>query len=196
MKKYMVLMMVVFIAISAVAYAAVPSKTTQDMTKVTSVVSASGVPLGDDFAVELVQEAPAATQELAKVAAVVSEGASPATYFADKEADIALLVPEDFDINVLELNEFSPLTAINYDASYGDVVVSFEFVTEYIDGQVVVAMLGIVAGENDDGTALVEWHALRAEVVDGLVQVHFTQDILALLNGAEAMIAILSEPIA
>jgi len=135
MKKYMVLMMVVFIAISAVAHAAVPSKTTQDMTKVTSVVSASGVPLGDDFAVELVQEAPAATQELAKVAAVVSEGASPATYFADKEADIALLVPEDFDINVLELNEFSPLTAINYDASYGDVVVSFEFVTEYIDGQ-------------------------------------------------------------
>jgi len=196
MKKYMVLMMVVFIAISAVAHAAVPSKTTQDMTKVTSVVSASGVPLGDDFAVELVQEAPAATQELAKVAAVVSEGASPATYFADKEADIALLVPEDFDINVLELNEFSPLTAINYDASYGDVVVSFEFVTEYIDGQVVVAMLGIVVGENDDGTALVEWYALRAEVVDGLVQVHFTQDILALLNGAEAMIAILSEPIA
>ena len=196
MKKYMVLMMVVFIAISAVAHAAVPSKTTQDMTKVTSVVSASGVPLGDDFAVELVQEAPAATQELAKVAAVVSEGASPATYFADKEADIALLVPEDFDINVLELNEFSPLTAINYDASYGDVVVSFEFVTEYIDGQVVVAMLGIVVGENDDGTALVEWYALRADVVDCLLQVHFTQDILALLNGAEAMIAILSEPIA
>jgi hypothetical protein len=195
-KKLKVLVLAVLLMISTMGYAAVPSKTTGDMATVAAITSVSGAPLAADFAVELIAEAPAASQELVKVAEVVSAGGTPVSYFADKQEGIALLVPEGFDANTLEMNEFSPLTAINYDENYGDVVVSFEFVTEYTDGQTVVAMVGVVTGVNADGTAIVEWYALKAEVNNGLVQVHFTQEVLAKLNGTEAMIAILSEPTA
>ncbi|NLF28220.1 MAG: hypothetical protein GX592_10010 [Clostridiales bacterium] len=196
MKKWTVLLLVALLSVSAAAHAAVPSKTTEDMAIVAAFASVSGVPLAADFAVVLTEPTEPATEQLANVAAFVAEGGSPASYFAGKEEDIAALVPEDFDPNTLELNEFSPLTAVNYDESYGDVVVSFKFATEYLDEQVVVAMLGIPAGTNPDGTAIVEWYALKAEVVDGLVAVTFTQEVLVLLDGAEGMIAILSEPAA
>ncbi|NLD60485.1 MAG: hypothetical protein GX647_12640 [Clostridiales bacterium] len=193
MKKWTVLLLVVLLVVSAAAHAAVPSKTTQDLATVVSFASASGAQLAADFAVALAEPTAAATEQLANVAAVVAGGASPVSYFAGKEEDVAALVPEGFDPNTLEFNEFSPLTAVNYDESYADVVVSFKFATEYADGQVVVAMVGIPTGTNPDGTAIVEWYALKAEVVGGLVAVSFTQEVLALLDGAEGMIAILSE---
>jgi hypothetical protein len=199
MKRLMVLLMAVLLVLTSAAHAAVPSKTTQDMATVVSMVSASGVALGAEFVVALTEPTEAATQQLADIAAVVSAGGSPVSYFAGMAEgmleNIALLLPPDFDPDTLELNEFSPLTGINYDEAYGDVVVSFEFATAYADGQVLVAMVGIPIGENEDGTAIVEWYALQAEVVDGIVQVTFPQDVLVLLDGADAMIAILSEPV-
>jgi len=199
MKRLMVLLMAVLFMLSGIAHAVVPSKTTQDMATVVSVVSASGVALGAEFAVVLTEPTEVATQQLANIAAVINEGRSPISYFADMSenmmGDIALLLPPEFDPDTLELNEFSPLTCINYDEAYGDVVVSFTFATEYVDGQVLVAMVGIPIGENEDGTAIVEWYALQAEVVDGVVQVTFPQDVFVLLEGADAMIAILSAPV-
>ena len=80
-------------------------------------------------------------------------------------AELAALVPEDFDVNTLSVHEFTPLAASNYSADYGDVTATLTFATQYSPMQTLVAMVGVVTGEDEDGNPIVEWTALKAEAV-------------------------------
>lgn len=184
----------------------VPSKTTQDMASVTGIASADGAQVGEDFTIEIIEEQEYSKSTLGVIATYTeSNQATAAGYFAQADtvaAQIAELLPEDFDVSTLVMYEFAPLTAINYDPEYGDVVATMVFATKYSPDQTLVALVGIVKGVDEDGAPIVEWTALKAEAVEneadpekGCVRVYFPQELLPEIENGNAMIAILSDEI-
>ena len=184
----------------------VPSKTTQDMASVVGLETATGAALGEDFIIEIIEEQAYAKTELGTIAAFTQVNkVTPAGYFTQSETiqeQIAELLPEGFDASTLMMYEFAPLTAINYDEEYGDVVATMVFATKYRPEQTLVAMVGIVKGEDEEGNQIVEWTALKAEAVDneedpemGYVRIYFPQELVPEIENDNAMIAILSDEI-
>ena len=184
----------------------VPSKTTQDMASVTGVESASGAQVGEDFVIEIIEEQTYSKSTLGVIATYTENNqATAAGYFTQSETvteQIAELLPEGFDASTLVMYEFAPLTAINYDPAYGDVVATMVFATKYSPEQTLVALVGIVKGADENGDPIVEWTALKAEAVEneadpekGCVRVYFPQELLPEIENGNAMIAILSDAI-
>jgi len=110
---------------------------------------------------------------------------------------ISLLLPAGFDLDTLELHEFVTAQPFFYEKGIGDVAATFEFATEYIKDQIIVAVIGVF-----DEWGNVEWIPLKAEVVedperDGvyLVQIYFTQESLVKIGDNPFALAILSEPV-
>ncbi len=198
MRKGLYLLLVIALVVTSVpAFAqSAPSKTTQDMAIVTKIEASSGVVLPDDFVIQPAKEGLAsANTELTKIADFVTQNQpTPIQYFdATIQEEAAKLLPEGTDLEKFEMNEFIPVVVENYSAEYGDITVSFSFATKYSEGQLLLAMLGVVTGTNSDGTPIVEWIPLAAQGVDGLVQITFTQEALSAMQGNECMLAILSE---
>lgn len=208
-KRFMVAVLVLLIACGSIgAYADtsgldtkaihVKSKTTGDLSSVAGMKSESGVELPPEFVVEVKTQTEEASAMLTEIFTFVTEQKMPVVSFFNEEvvSEIRAALPEGVDLDSLSMDEFAPLGAISYNGEYGDVAVTFQFATEYVDGQNIVALVGISSGLDEAGNQTVEWHALKAEVVDGLVVVHFTTEVLLKMEQSEAMIAILSEDIA
>ncbi len=200
MKKRVVLALALVLALSAATTsAAVPSKTTSDMTRVVALVSANGAEISGGFALTIVKGGEEIAAEIDKIIDfVVNQGGSPIDCFGDAAAlAVAALLPQDFDLSALELNEFVGVMAAGYDSASGDAIATFNFITKYAQGQALVALLGLYSGEVDgEGNSIVEWVALHAEgQADGGVAITFPSDILVRLQAAPAAaLAILSEP--
>ena len=187
----MMLALVLVLGLSGSAFAAVPSKTTQDMTTVGTLEVANAVEGADQVAITLPAESAAVVSELEKIVAFVNnEGNDVVSYFGDAaREEIAALLPEGANVDGMEMNEFAPLALENYSEEFGDITVGFTFATQYTVGQNLVAMVGVV---NAEGT--VDWSAMAAEAQeDGSVKVTFTQEALTSIQNGDAMIAILSE---
>lgn len=175
--------------------ASVPSKTTQDMAEVVSITSDNGATLPADFIIQTLKRSESVDMVLKQLADFVAgQGLAPVRFFAEAvQQAIASLLPEGADLDEYVINEFSPLIVENYSEAYGNITVTFRFASEYVDGQPLVALIGLVTGKDEQGNPLVEWTTVQAEVEDRLVTVHFPADLLLRLHGQEAMIAILCE---
>lgn len=193
MKKLLSILLVVVLvlSVSSVAFASVPSKTTADLVKLIGVASSSGDTLPVKFVIPIPEQSTVANEELAAIAAYSQQsGVSLMSYFDQAVQDqIKVLLPEEFAVDKLTINEFLPITLVDYKTEYGDLVVTFTFATPYTDGQPIVAMVGI----KEDAT--VTWFAQKAEVVNGIVNISFTQDVLLKIQEANGdfILAILSE---
>lgn len=192
-KKLISLVLCVLLVLTcANAFAAVPSKTTQDMASVKDVASSTYV--GEVKATFSLTDGnvQATSDELDKIADYVAMGGvSTVSYFGTEVVDaIAQLLPE-VDLDNLELNEIAPLTVADYDEAYGDLAITFSFATVYAQDQAVVALIGIESAETQE----IVWTPAEAEVqMDGSVQVVLPQALLVELAAAQnSMITILSE---
>ncbi len=176
MKKLIALVLVTVLALSLATAYAVPSKTTNDLTKVVG-FEATGEKPADDFAIIIVEDSEAAKAELKKIIEFVKDGKAPAEYFPKE------LLPEDAD--KLELNEFVGIEVLNYKPEYGDVTVELEFGTEYKAGQKVYPLVSI------DGV----WSVAPGEAQEnGTVKITFTAEQLEKMGESVNILAILSEP--
>lgn len=179
---------VALLGMSCLAFASVPSKTTKDMGGVSAIVDANqNVITG--LNIDLSKESEAATKELQKIFThVTANNAPPATYFSDAvRSQIQTRLPDGFDIDTMDMNEFASLD-INDDVVISDdIFVSFELATVYTRDQNVVALVGIQEGDN------VVWIALETEVMDnGSLKIRFDAETLKKVQSGNAMLAILS----
>ena len=190
-----VLVMMIVVASITTFAASVPSKTTQDMTEVVSIASDNGAMLPTDFAIQILEETESVDKALKQLADFVTgQGLAPVRFFEEAvQQAIASLLPEEADLDKYVINEFSPLIVENYREAYGSITATFRFASEYMDGQPLVALIGLVTGMDEQGNPVVEWTPIKAVVEGGLVKVDFPADLLQRLYGQEAMIAILSE---
>ena len=109
-----------------------------------------------------------------------------APLFTEEEiAATAAFLPEEYDAAQLAIAEYIPLTIINYTAEIGNVTAQFTVPGEYVAEDVVVAMFKALT-EEESG-----WTALETKVVEGKIEVVFTQEVLELLSTNEAVLLIL-----
>ena len=223
MKPRATLLTVIFLVaflLSASAQATAPSITTADLTKTISTeainpttgqlsrIEDMDIPLTGDFAILIVYNSENVLNELSKIFIFMREKGLPIIdYFDYDEArengdinedgeikkKIALLLPEGFDLDTLIMNEFDTAQIFNYTGEIGDVLVTFEFPSEYREGQIIVAVIGIF-----DEMGNVEWIPLKVETVKGpngviCVQIYFTQDAIIKAGEKSFALAILSE---
>ncbi|MDO4356664.1 MAG: hypothetical protein Q4E13_09165 [Clostridia bacterium] len=191
-KKLICFMMaLVMMCVSTVAFAASPSKITHMASTMENETEVKDEAVSD-FVVETVQDKDYATKELnAIVDLVIDDKKAPVQYFdADVQKEISQNLPEDFDLDKLMLIDFAPLTSVNYDTSYGDAWITFDFPFEYSATQTIVAVVGIVTGSDEDGAQVVEWTPVTIEAVEGgNVKVHFPKELLPAIESGEAMLS-------
>lgn len=153
------------------------------------------VPVDSGFIVALtvLQEETVEKQVFDEIVAVAqNENETVSSYFGEEVmTNAAVYLPEDLDVATLVMDEFFVLTEENYKAEYGDVTATFEFVTPYEDGTVLVAMVGVLPDENAGEDAEIEWVPFEAVASEGKVQVSFTQEILETLKVQKCVFALL-----
>lgn len=207
MKKWLTMLMAMLMMLTVVsAYAAVPSKTTADMTQTQDVTSASGAELPDTVVVEVVKNDEKVEAEIAELYTFVNNPAAskaPIEYFPVEvqmnvqEHLTAMGVPEDYDIKQMEINEFVAIDEFGYEEQYGDIVARFSFATKYAKGTKLVGLLGIYGNEMDaNGNYLVEWMVVEAEALeDGSVALVLPQELMLRIQAASSTaLAVLNEP--
>ena len=160
--------------------------------KVTGVASSTGAVLPATFAVEPVAE-PTATEKvvLDAITAAATSADNLAAFFGTQTMMAVTATVAGVDVSKLTLDEAFPLTVADYDVSFGDITVTMSLAKQYADGDVVVALVGIV---NADGT--ITWTPVQATVVEGELAITFTQDILGAAGTNELVFALLSEGVA
>lgn len=203
MKKLVVLVLAMLMAVSAVAYA-LPSKTTSDMTSISDVELLSTGQPAEGLEISVTEQEPV-TAEIQKLAQyVTSSNASPVEYFdAATQTSITTLTSNMFDegevpaITDLELNECVALDVNNYDSSMGDIVTTVQFATQYKPGAKVIVLIGLYSGEKDaDGNNVVEWLPIPGEVTDdGKVMIMFTSALMERMEAASSVaMMVLNKP--
>ncbi len=193
MKKFALMLASAMLILStASAMAAVPSKTTTDMTYVKSVetVKADGTNEAAGWDIEVTEDETPVSEEIAKIYDWIAvKGKSAVSYFPEEiQQAIAALLPENFKIENLQMNEFVTLTLTGDVDTLNDVKVTFTFTTKYTPDQKVVVVVGIYDGTRDaNGQYIVKWIPLDAEVLEnGDISVVFPAEVVAQMNDAVA----------
>ena len=193
MKKFALMLASAMLILStASAMAAVPSKTTTDMTYVKSVetVKADGTNEAAGWDIEVTEDETPVSEEIAKIYDWIAvKGKSAVSYFPEEiQQAIAALLPENFKIENLQMNEFVTLTLTGNVDTLNDAKVTFTFTTKYTPDQKVVVVVGIYDGTRDaNGQYIVKWIPLDAEVLEnGDISVLFPAEVIAQMNDAVA----------
>ena len=210
MKKIvcMTLALLLCLSVAALAEEAVPSKNTLDMVAVEMELALNpNIPADSGFVVILVLEEDEAhleayaehialcREEIAKLAESAAGGTDASgveAYFGevrDSEGNVIVL-SEALTAQALNVFEFMPLVAVNYDETYGNVTLTIQFKTPYEEGEPVLVLIGIRNAE----TGEMEWTAFEGAGVGeaGAVQVTFTPEILTAIQENVALLAVVS----
>lgn len=209
MKKWLTMLTAMMMVLTvATASAAVPSKTTADVTQTQEVTSASGEALPSTMTVEVVKGDEKVEKEIEKLYTFVNDptgSKAPIEYFPAEvqtqvqEQLVTMGLTENYDVKQMQINEFVAIKEIGYEQQYGDIVTTFSFATKYVKGTKLVGLLGIYSDKMDEnGNYLVEWVVVEAEALeDGSVAFVLPQEQMARIQAASSTaLTVLSEPMA
>jgi len=189
MKKKWIALVVALVTLTAStsALAATPSKTTEDLTRVDTVVTESGKTVPALVSVEKTPSELVTTQ-LDAIKSFVAKKNSIANYFSDDvKKGMTALLPAGTDLTKLTLSEYVALNIGDYDKSYGDVTGTFQFPTAFAADKTVIAMIGYAGS---DGKVI--WQALETTIdKDGNLHIVFPSELMAKV-GHDAILAVLS----
>lgn len=183
MKKFALALASMLLVLSAAgAAAAVPSKTTTDVTRVKAVESTEPTML-----IEVTEDAAPVVEEIEKIYQHVAvKGQAAIAYFpVETQNEIIALLPEGVKGSALTMNEFVTLTT---EGTAADAKVTFTFTTRYTVDQKVVVVIGLYDGTRDaNGQYNVEWVVLDAEVLEsGDIAVEFPAELVERMKNAVA----------
>lgn len=195
MKKIISMLVALVLCLSAVAFAeSVPSKTTGDLVRFE-------VEVGDpNFVIRPVAENEEAYQQNLEICrneiAKLTQSENVAAYFGEikNAAGEAVDLKDLLGIETLNVYEFCPVNAMNYEESMGDVRVNMLFSTPYAKDEKVVILIGL-AELNADGTQSIEWIAYEGVAVDdqGSIQVELDSAIVQAIQNGVALLAVVSK---
>lgn len=191
-RKIWALMLAVVLCLNTAAAFASPSKTVLDMVTIGDyTTSTNAVPAG--FVIYQTEATTPWMQDLETIGGLANPNKAPINFFEAVKDDAAKLLPENTDLQKLQMNEFIPISALNYEVAFGDITAGFVFPTFYPAGQPLVAMAAVytlVNSVTNEWSA--EWFACPAEAKMGKVYITFPADYVAKLEGGWGSLAILN----
>lgn len=212
MKKMMMVAAVLMVGLTAGAMAeSVPSKNTADMVNVEieqeanpSLPSDSGLEVilvedGDTTQAEAYEPEIALCQlELEHLSEIVQqadengEGSAIEAYFGevkDEQGNVVVL-SDQLATATLAVNEFMPIVVLNYDESYGDVTITFQFKTPYAAGEKVIILIGLLNPE----TGEIEWMVFEGMGTgdQGAVQMTLSSEVMKAVQENTSLLAVVS----
>ena len=193
------------------------SVTAGDLSQIEGVATEDGEELPEEFKIVIVDEMEQLYQdEIAAMRDHIVENPIITHFDQATQDQVKLLMSESVIVEDMLAYEIIAVKAENYEETYGDVQATFTFATPYADevdenGEVInemeaVVLLGLPI-ENpelltaDEETAktlpayIVEWHVLRADVLQDAVNVTFSAFVLPEMVEQSAMMVVLSEPL-
>lgn len=206
MKKMTCLALALLLCLGGVALAeSTPSRMIDDMASIE--VTAEHLPTSSGFFIKL-----AKTEDLAyqnKISSCLTEidklKASPSveSYFGeltDSQGN-AVLPKEVLGTDTLNVFEFAPVIAGEYEEAYGKVTATMLFSTPYAKDEPLIIMIGLVT-INADGSQSVKWtayHGVGLGPVEGAVenmgavQVELDPTIVTAIQDGTALLAVISK---
>ena len=186
MKKFALMLASAMLVLSAAsAMAAVPSKTTTDVT-----VKEDGKTEAAGWDIDVTEDEAPVIEEIAKIYDwVAAKGKSAVSYFPEEtQQAIAALLPEGFKLENMTMNEFVTLMLTGDVDALNDAKVVLTFTTKYTQDQHVVVAIGLYDGTRDaNGQYVVTWIPLEAEVLEnGDIAVVFPAEVIAQMKDAVA----------
>lgn len=190
MKKFLALVTLVCMVLTATVAFAFPSKTAQDMTNVTCDFEGWSIYVTDPS--EIIEEEVKLMGEHVATEPI-------ATFFdADVQEKLAEVKPEAVaDVNELIAYELVPVECDGYKAEYGDAYADFEFATAFEDGTELTVMLGLPKEYVEENTDALTWTVQKCVVENGKVRVQFLQEeLLQMEEKIPALMVVLSAELA
>lgn len=184
MKKIVSLLLVLML-FAGCAFAQTPAATRPSVTVADVVIPSAGVVGEVTLVITLNNVQPETKEQKVVEEIVVHVQEKPVVEYFTEEVivQVAQYLPPEVKTESLVMDEIFVMDVQNYETAYGDVEARFQFVTQYKDNTPLVAMVGIM---NEDGT--ITWIPMQATVVEGMVSIAFTQDVLEIVNGGNQVI--------
>lgn len=199
MKKFLTvvcLLCMLLTATTALA-ASVPSKTADDLTNVEITETETGVVADPSFAVTVVEPTETVSAKVTEMQEFAAKEKPVVEFFpAEVQQEIVAVLPEEAAAAELIAYELVPVSVENYDETYGDVAISFEFATVFPEESEVIVLLGLPKAEVAEGEDPTEWIVKVGTVVEGKISILFTQEELVRMAEGEALMVVLGAPIA
>ena len=199
MKKFLTvvcLLCMLLTATTALA-ASVPSKTADDLTNVEITETETGVVADPSFAVAVVEPTETVSAKVTEMQEFAAEEKPVVEFFpAEVQQEIVAVLPEEAAAAELIAYELVPVSVENYDETYGDVAINFEFATVFPEESEVIVLLGLPKAEVAEGEDPTEWIVKVGTVVEGKISILFTQEELVRMAEGEALMVVLGAPIA
>lgn len=206
MKKIVSILVALMLCLSAAAFAeSVPSKTVDDLTKIT--VTGANIPIDSGFFLRLIVDNEEEYQQLweiyQKEIEKLAQSESVVDYFGavKNAAEDAVDMVTQLESETLNVYEFWPVIAGGYEEDYGAVTAELLFSTPYEKDEKVLVLIGLVT-VNQDNTQNVEWVAydgvgMRLDDVEtekqGRIQVELDPKIIMAIQNGTALLAIVSK---
>ena len=195
MKKFLALVTLVCMVLSATAFAATPSKTADDLTRIVKLHTES-----DGWVIRVTDPTEEIEAEVKAIEEFVAAPAAVATFF-DEEVQAALVAPELAvetltDPNALVALELVPVECDGYKAEYGEADADFVFATPYAEEAELIVMLGCAKETVEEGKDAFAWNVQKCTVTGGEVRVHFTVEQLEDMDTRPHLLVVLSAEIA
>lgn len=206
MKKFTCLVIALMLCLTATAFAeSVPSRMTGDMTSIE--VAAENMPADSGFFIQPVPADDPVYQEKIVVCNAEIEklagSSSVETYFGeikDNEGNIVSL-KDVLGTDTLNVFEFCPLIAGEYEEAYGKVTAKMLFSTPYEKDEKVIVMIGLVTVDVN-GNQSIQWTAYEGiglGAVEGAteemggIQVELDSEIVKAIEEGTALLAVVSK---
>ena len=205
MKKFTCLVIALMLCLTATAFAeSVPSRMTGDMTSIE--VTAENMPADSGFFIQPVPTDDPVYQEKINVCTTEVEklagSSSVERYFGeirDNEGNIVSL-KDALGADTLNVFEFCPLIAGEYEEAYGKVTAKMLFSTPYEKAEKVIVMIGLVTVDAN-GNQSIQWTAYEGiglgavGATEGMggIQVELDSEIVKAIEEGIALLAVVSK---
>lgn len=183
MKKFALILIAAAIMLTSIpAMAATPSKTTEDLTRVTSVQSEKGTLTSAIIWAE--QElSETAQKQLDAITVFLKKDDTVMDFFTtDVKTEITALLPKDTDLSSLKLNDLISLGIGDYQVSNGNITATFQFPTAFTITQTVIAMVGYL-----DNAGVLVWEPIQTTIENGNLKLVFPEELMTVIQSGSVL---------
>lgn len=183
MKKFALLLIAAAIMLTSMpALAATPSKTTEDLTRVTNIQSEEGTLKN---AIIWVEEklSETAQAQLDAITVFLKKDDTVMDFFTpDVKTVLTTLLPKNADLSSLKLNDLVSLGVGIYQTVNGDITATFQLPTQFKITQTAIAVVGYL-----DKAGVLVWVPVQTAIENGNLKLTFPEELMSVIQSGSVL---------